>query len=271
MAPATTLLLLPLLALSCALAGGRGGPLADKALIYYSHGTDRLIQGDYTGAIRVLSQAHDLRPGDARVNNNLGMAYRLKGDRGRALHHLGRAVDLDGGDMDARNNLASVLLEAGDLEGAMREYRVVEADLGYESRYRTFYNMALIHRRRGDDRGFVEYLGKSLAENRDYCPASLQLALRSYGMGDHAEALGLLRDASMGPCYRHPEPHYYTALALLRLGDAKAAEEKLVEIQEMFRETPYAAMAGDELRRAREARRGGGPADGAGAFRGAVF
>lgn len=62
---------------------------------------------------------------DARVEYELGLAWRLAGDAERAEKHLDRAVSLDPGLVAARYDRGEVRLNAGDLDGAEEDFREV--------------------------------------------------------------------------------------------------------------------------------------------------
>ena len=236
---------------SCASQDGELSEEQKKSLIYYTHGTEALVNKDYTKALKLLSEAHKLDPKNSKVKNNLGMAYYFKEDKERAIEFLKDALANDPKNMDARNNLASIYLEAEDYDKALREYGVVEEDLSYENQYRTLYNISLAYKGKGQRKEAIAYLKKSIKENENYCPASLGLALYSYRDKDYKQALDLFKEASMGLCVQTPEPHYYGAKTLMHLGEYERAFTKFTQVQEDFSSTKYFAMAGVELQKIR--------------------
>ena len=245
---------LPLIVLFLSACASQDGELSEeqkKSLIYYTHGTEALVDKDYTKALKLLSEAHKLDLKNSKVKNNLGMAYYFKGDEKKAVELLQNALAVDPKNMDARNNLASIYLENKDYDKALREYKIVEEDLSYENQYRTLYNIALAHKGKGQRKEALSYLRKSVKENENYCPASLGLALYSYRDKDYKQALDLFREASMGLCVQTPEPHYYGAKTLMHLGEYDKAFMKFTKVQEDFSDTKYFAMADLELKKIR--------------------
>ena len=225
--------------------------MADKAVIYYTHGTKYLVEKNYTKALRSLIEAHRLDANNSKINNNLGMTYFFKGDIKNAVNHLKMAIEGDAKNMDARNNLASLYLGQGDHDAALREYRVVEQDLSYEHQYRTLYNMGLVYEKKRQREKATEYFKKSYEENEQYCPVSFKLAFHAYEDKDYNKALPLFNRASMGLCVQHPAPHFYMAKTFLHLKEYLKAHMKFLEIQEKFSNTKYFSLANEELEKIR--------------------
>ena len=232
---------------SCALFNGDRLADQNKAQIYYSHGTSLLVEKKYTKALKILQQAYELDPADSKINNNLGMVYYFKGSIPKAIEHLNKAIERNGDNFDARNNLASVYFNSRNYDEAIAQYKIIERELSYESRYRTLYNIALVYDAKGQLSQAINYLKLSLKENKDYCPSSLQLALYSYRAEDYPRALKLFKDARMGPCVKNPEPHYYMAETLIHLKKYAEARTTFLYVKERFPLTKYVALSDSSL------------------------
>lgn len=222
-------------------------PTEKKADLYYGHGTQALLEQDYTTALAHLQKAAELTPEDSKIQNNLGMAYFFKGEAERAITHLQKSIDLDKKNSDARVNLAGIYYSQGRNKLAYDQYKEVTKDLVYPHQYRTYYNMALIQEKSGQLKMAREFLSKSIAENKEYCPAHFFLGKMDEKVQQWASALEHYRNASKGQCYEEPAPHYSQALMLIKLNKKTEAREKLDMVMEKFSRTRYFAMASQEL------------------------
>ena len=248
-----------LVLLSCTLGDKKRSSEEDKSLVYFSHGTKLLMKKEYTKALKLLSQAYELDPNNAEINNNFGMAYYFRGAVDKAVKHLKMSIKQDPKNMDSRNNLASIYFKTQDYTKALREYSVVEQDLTYEFQYKILYNISLVYEQLGDLSKSVDYLGRSLKENLNYCPASFKLAMFSYKAEDYEKALELFKKATMGLCVQLPDTHFYTAKTLVHLKKYFLAHKKFVEVQEKFSDTKYFAMADTEIKHLRSFNQDLGP------------
>ncbi|MDC1175334.1 tetratricopeptide repeat protein [Bacteriovoracaceae bacterium] len=219
-----------------------------KADIYYGHGTDMLIQKDYTTALMHLQNAEKFRPDDTKILNNLGMAYYFKKDIENAIKYLKKAIDEDSKNSDARNNLASVYVNQGRLGEALEQYKRILNNLVYQHQYRTHYNMALVYQSKGDiDRAILE-LQKSVKINAEYCPAYYQLGIISTKQRQYKKSLDFFKKSTLGTCVNNPAPHYQQAISLLELNLHQQALIKLKEIIEQFPTSRYSILATRKLR-----------------------
>lgn len=150
-------------------------PMEKKADLYYSHGTEKLVKREYTAALKFLLQAEKLKPRNAKVQNNLGMAYFFKGQENKAIEHLTKSIRFDPKNSDAKSNLASVLFKQGKMKQAKRLYLEVTKDLIYKHQYRVLYNLAMIHMKQNEIQETIKYLNRSINEKSDYCIAHFQL------------------------------------------------------------------------------------------------
>ena len=218
-----------------------------QAQIHYDHGTEELINGNYTQAIGHLLKAVELDEKNPEIHNNLGMAYYFKGEKDLAYTHIRRSLELNPKNTDARVNLASMLFERGDLDGAEKQYLHALKDLAYEKHARTYYNMALIELRRNHTEKARAHLQASVKEDSDYCPSWLQLGqidLQARRLKDAAKSF---KEARMGICTNTPAPLYWQAVVDAELGDYLNARMKLDELQNKFPNTPYSPMAQQKL------------------------
>ena len=226
-------------------------PQEKKADLYYGHGTQALLDQDYTTALSHLQKAAELAPKDTKVLNNLGMAYYFKGEVPRAISYLEKAIDADEKNSDARVNLAGIYFAQGRLDLAYQQYSMVSKDLVYQHQYRTYYNMALILEKQGRPSEARSLIARSLKENKEYCPAFYLEGKMNEKVLNWKAALESFISASKGQCYEEPAPHFAQAQMLMKLGRVPEAREKFEMVMEKFSRTPYFSLASQEMAKLR--------------------
>ena len=224
-------------------------PIEQKAELFYTQGTNKLISKEYTEALDYLLQAHAIRPKDSKINNNLGMAYFFKNKKNKALHYLQQALDLDEKNSDARTNLASLYYRFGEYDKATQEYLKVLEDLVYKHQYRVYHGLALISLEQKRPLEARKHLQKAIGEKEDYCPAHFKLGVMAKKAYHYNEAYKRFQLASQGTCFQEPRPHYQQALTLMLMREFRKAYTKFKEIIEMFPKTIYAKKATKEIER----------------------
>jgi CHAT domain-containing protein len=140
-------------------------------------GEAQTIGGDAAGAVETLKDAHDLRPGDARILAGLGAAYALLGDVEHEYDHykqaddyLGQAQRLDPKNLELMFNRAVVLeklLLYPAAETAWKDYLKTDASSDWASEARR--RLAAIQQK-------IEQREKKLGEVRDDPAHFLKLA-----------------------------------------------------------------------------------------------
>jgi uncharacterized protein (AIM24 family) len=95
-------------------------------------GGELLQQGQVTEARDHLERAYQMRPGDEKAKNLLGLAYFKLGDFGRAAEVYEALVRENGNDPTLRVNLGLVYLKSNQLTRAVREFEsAVELSPGH--------------------------------------------------------------------------------------------------------------------------------------------
>jgi type IV pilus assembly protein PilF len=233
-----------LLAVSCASAPD---PSKKQADILYNHGTEELINKNYTTAIGHLLKAAKLDSSNPLIHNNLGMAYYFKNEKELALQHIRRSLELDSKNTDARVNIASLMFEQGDFIGAEKNYLVALKDLSYEKHARTYFNLALIEIRKNQTSKAIGYLNSSVKEDNNYCPAWFQLGQIEYQGRRFKAASKHFHQARMGACVTDPAPLYWQAVTDIEMGEYLDARIKLDEVIEKFSNSSFAALAQQKM------------------------
>jgi type IV pilus assembly protein PilF len=217
---------------------------AKQAGLYFGAGTQSLMSKNYTAALTSLLKANELDPDNSEILNNLAMAYYFKGEEDLAIKHLDKALKINKNNSDSKINLASIHYRAGKISLAETLYKEVLRDLTYDKQARTFYNLGLIElENKKNTVAAVNYFEKSMKEDENYCPSSFQLGLIHYNHKQYNKALRVFKEASLGTCYDSPEPHYYQALSMVKLGKYTDARLKLSEISTKFKKSVFAVKA----------------------------
>ncbi len=243
-----SLILVAILASSCAGNSVNTSDNDKKAALFYDHGTQKLVDKDYTQALDFLLKAEQLKPEDTKIQNNLGMAFYFKKQNSKAVEHLKKSLKVDPKNSEARNNLAAIYYEIGEDGQAEREYKMVLEDLLYKSQYMTYYNLALINLKRKKVADAVEFLKKSLKENEDYCAGYFLLGGIYKSQYKYKDALDMFRRGSKGSCTNLPDPLYEQGLIYLEMNNSKQAKEKFQEVIDRFPGTNFEELSKQKIR-----------------------
>ncbi|EQC44658.1 lipopolysaccharide assembly protein LapB [Bacteriovorax sp. Seq25_V] len=214
-----------------------------KADLYFSHGTQKLIEQDYTEALKNLLEAQKLDPSNTKIINNLAMAYYFKGKPDIAMKMLKESLELDEKNSDARNNIASIYFTENKLDLAQKEYEKILGDLLYQHTYRVQYNLALIEFKKGNRTKGLSYLEQAVGNRADYCPASYLLANEYRRLGQKAKSLETYKIATRENCAKNPQAFYEWGQLLSELGRDDEAREKFNYIIDKFPKSKYFTLA----------------------------
>lgn len=218
-----------------------------KADLHYEHGTKKLVERDYTIALKHFLSAVKLRSDDTKIHNNLGMTYWFKKQPALAVQHLKKSIELDEENSDARNNLASIYFKQGKYDLALLEYRNVAKNLVYPHQYRTYYNIALIFEKKQDQEQMLELLGNSLKENYDYCPSHFKLGRHYYDNKRYEKALDHFHQSSLGTCVQNPAPFFWKAKTLGAQKRYFKAKQEYRSLIKQFPQSGYSRRAMNEI------------------------
>lgn len=215
-----------------------------QAGLYFSAGTQSLMEKEYTEALRNLLEANKLTPNSTEILTNLGMAYYLKGEKEQAIAHLNQALKADKNNSDAKVNLASIFFKDRRYDDAEKIYKQVLKDLTYDKQARTYYNLGLLEvEARRNYVSAENYFKKSINEDDNYCPSYFQLGLLNYTRRQFNSALKNFKEATLGACTNSAAPHYYQALTFIELNRFSEARIKLDEVETKFKDSVYATKA----------------------------
>ena len=214
-----------------------------KGDIQYTIGTQNLVKGRYTKALRALIEANKLKPNDSEILNNLGMAYYFKGDKKSAVKYLSESVQIDADNMDAKNNIASIYFESKKFNKAKVMYTEILKTLTYSRQYRTHMNLGLIAEKQGRQKLALDHYKKAINENVNFCPAYLLKGKIEVKLGYLDDAVKTFKEGSKGSCYEIAETSYQLAETFYKLKQYNAALTKYEEITSRFTKSQFSALS----------------------------
>jgi len=238
-------LLLIFLLIGC--SHGQRSPAMKKADLLFGKGTNALMKGDFTSALKFLTKASKIDPERSDIHNNLGMAYYFKKSKRNAFKHIKHAIKLDKKNTEAKSNLASIYLEAGKLSKAKKLYNATLLDLTYDKHFQTYYNLGVISLKQKNTSQAIKYFNQSIAENEYSCNALYQLGILSLKRQNYAQAVSNFEQGTNGPCFNSEPNHYYLGLSHQKSGDMKLASKTFNQFIKKFPNSKYSPLARKRL------------------------
>ena len=229
-------------------------------------------EGDTTRALQVLSSVPDSAR-SAKLYAALGSTYEQRKDYKGAIDAFKRAIQLDRDNLDAIRGLAENLLNDGQTDAALDQFKVI-ADSNPEDA-RTFLRIAEIYRRQGKFDLALDSLKKAQALVPDSIEVTYNQAAVYQTMGRYDDATKLLQDLlkktekapgsysqsdrenraifyqRLGTVYRDQGNYPASVEAfrgMLTLGDenAKTGYQEIIDTYREAREWPKATAAAKE-------------------------
>ena len=111
-------------------------------------GVTYMQQRNLPAALRELSKASELDPGNPEIDMMLGLAFQSRGDLGKAEEYLRIAIGKRPDYAEAHNNLGNLLSQLGRGEEAIREYGQAASNVLYPTPEYAYYNMGREYFRR---------------------------------------------------------------------------------------------------------------------------
>ena len=235
MIPSPRFPILPVACLLAAILAGCAGPSADRrkeADARMRMGVTYLEQRNLPAAMRELTKASELDPGNPEVDMALGLAYQARGDLSKAEEHLRRAIEKKPDYADARNNLGIVLAERRMWDEAIREFETAAANVMYTTPERAYFNLGEAYRATGDPANAESAYRRALRVNERYAPAYTALSGVLGARGKWNDAASILARCvevlpDYAPCWMDLGRAW---LRLSRPADALKAFDKVLEV-----------------------------------------
>ena len=148
-------------------------------------------EGDSAHALQVLSSVPDTGR-SAKLYSALGATYEQRKDYKSAIDAYKHAIRLDRDNLDAIRGLAENLLNDGQVDAALDQYRVI-ADANPEDA-QTYLRISEIYRRQGKYDQALDNLKKAQAMVPDALEVPYNIAVVYQAQGRYDEAAKLLQD-----------------------------------------------------------------------------
>ncbi len=207
---------------------------AEEADIFFSMGTNALMNHNYTVALSNLLTAVEKSPDRSDIHNNLGMAYYFKKQNQLALKHIQIALKLDPKNTDAKSNLASLHLDLKQYDQAKKYYTEVLSDLTYPKQHITYYNLGKVEYDQKHYEEAKKYFHQSVQENPNTCASQYYLGLIEYKTKQFKNAQNYFKDAYYGICYSNEFPLYYHGLSFEKNAEYDKAIGRYQELIDRF-------------------------------------
>lgn len=205
-------------------------PQADRSDPLYSltlmrQGSVLFQQEEYRDALGRFEEADHIAPGNATVQNMIGLCHLKLGEHSDALAAFNRALDLIPSFTDARNNRGVTYLSLGQYRLAEVDFLAVLGDSTYPHRWEVYYNLATTYQQRGQLAAAEENYRKALRAPQPLPDTYFRLAAIAHDQGRDQEAVDLLEEARL----RYPD----------RIDVALELGRVLAEVGRMDEARPY--------------------------------
>lgn len=194
-------------------------------------GVTYMQQRNLPAALRELSKASELDPGNPEIDMMLGLAFQYRGDLGKAEEYLRIAIGKRPDYAEAHNNLGNLLSQLGRGEEAIREYGLAASNVLYPTPEYAYYNMGREYFRRKELDKAEEKYGRAIALNPSFLDAYRGLAMVQGMQGKWGDAVKTLeREVEVAPTHAPGWMDLGNAyIKLRRHRDAAAAFRNVLE------------------------------------------
>lgn len=206
-----------------------------NADLYLRLGVSHLEKGQFPLALNNLLKSEELNPHNATLHNALGLTYFYRDREDLAEKSFLRALEIDPKSTETRNNYARMLIGQKKYQRAHEQLQIAVNDLGYTFPQKSYFNLGYLYFESAKYEQALKAFEKALDFKNDDCMAAnyygrTYLELKRYASANSAfeRAVQLCQPLMVD------EPHYYSALALYRMGDVKLAAAKLKETYSLY-------------------------------------
>lgn len=202
-------------------------------------------EGDTSHALEVLRSVPDASR-SAKLYGALGTAYEQRKDYKDAIEAFRKAVMLDRDNLDAIRGLAENLMNDGQYDAALDQYKVI-VDSNPEDA-QTYVRMSEIYRHEGKYDQALESLKKADALVPDMAAVAYNMAAIYEAQGRYDDAIKLLQDLLKKTDSNQQDDRNNRAIFLERLGTIYRDQENYPAAVDTFHK--LVALGGDENIRA---------------------
>lgn len=212
----------------------------ERAELRLQLGISYMQQGNYPVALKELLAAEELNPENPLIHNNLGLLYFVREKYELSVKHFARAYELDPKFTDAKNNLARVYIELKQFAVAQRLLDEVIADLTYSYTAKAYMNYGLLEFNRSRFKLSKQYFKKVLITDREDCFAQVFLGRSFLELKENRQAADQLEKATtFCKMINVDDAHYFSAIALYRIGDKDLSLIRFKELLSLFPQAKY--------------------------------
>ncbi len=249
------LLLVPALLIALAAPGCGGGRNVGgrnhreaQAANLRNLGAALLFENEYIQALPQLLKAKELAPGQADVENYLGLAYYGMKEYDLALQSYREALRLEPGRTDVHNNMGLVFMARGDYDAALSEFNICLSDLVYQKQYLPLSNIGMVYMRMGRSGEALKPLMRAIEMYPEYGKA-YQLVGKIYlEQGRATDAIDYLNNAARLAPNDH-ETHMALGDAFASLNRPEDAALAYSQVPTLVPNTPVALEAQKRARK----------------------
>lgn len=212
----------------------------ERAELHQQLGVSYMQQGNYPLALKELLAAEELDNENPYLQNNLGLLYFAREKFELSAKHFARAYDIDPKYTDAKNNLARVYVELKKFSEAQSLLNEVLADLTYPFAIKAHMNFGLLEFKREKFSEAKKYFKQVLSQNREDCYAQVFLGRSFLELKENKQAVDQLEKATtFCKVINVDEAHYFSAIALYRLGEKDLSLIRFKELLALFPQAKY--------------------------------
>jgi Tfp pilus assembly protein PilF len=212
-----------------------------------NEGSGVFQQGRYQEALERFQKADSIQPGNATVQNMIGLCYMRMDMLDKALGSFNQALDLAPAFTNARNNRGATYMAMEQYHLAEVDFTAVLADSTYPHRWQAFFNLGMVYLQRGQLAAAEENLRRAATAPVPVFDAFLRLADIARENGRMDVALDWLMEARL----RFPERSEAAlelGTVLIELGREREARRYLEEVISADPSAPEAEQARALLR-----------------------
>lgn len=222
---------------------------ADRARLLIEVANGAILEGDPTGALGNLVEAEALDPSLPELHHSRALAFYMKKDLGAAMASARKAVALRPEYADANSTLGKILLDRGALREAEAFLQKAARDPLYRDAYKARTNLGILYYRNGETT--LAETQFNLAIEQEPINACVAYYYRGEIQSKGSKFLEAIRDyekATQRFCGAYGEAHLALAKAYASSKQYQKARKKLLEVRDVFSNTPIADQAMDQLR-----------------------
>jgi type IV pilus assembly protein PilF len=206
--------------------------------IAYSHfqiGVSMAAQGEYEKALEQLLIAKELDPKNELFLNHLGLTYYFMKEYEHSIVAFKSALSENPKYSEVQNNLGRVYIDIKDFTSAQQHLDLAASDLTYPHKDKVWFNMGLNYFMQNKYKLAQPYFLKAISVNRSHCLAYNYFGRCEIELEKFKKAARTL-DQAIYHCQQKnfDEPHYYSAIALFRLGYKSKAIARLQESKKLY-------------------------------------